>query len=133
MNRTAGAESGWPSRRGQVHRALLLKKLAFDVIINATPVGMKEAQALPLKDREINARVVMDMGQPGRDALPAPREPAIQVIPGWEMLPFRGAPVRDLDWQAGPVDECNASCWRRWSSGGRGGARRRSRSAHPIT
>src|SRR5262249_10539333 len=33
-----------------------LKKLAFDVIINATPVGMGNSRETPLQDKEINAR-----------------------------------------------------------------------------
>src|SRR6202521_4815264 len=37
-----------------------LKKMAFDVIINATPVGMTSAES-PLKENEIQAKVVFDM------------------------------------------------------------------------
>ena len=38
-----------------------LRKIAFDVIINATPVGMGNTRDCPLKDEEIQARVVFDM------------------------------------------------------------------------
>src|SRR5262249_3367458 len=38
-----------------------LRKLAFDVIINATPVGMGNTRETPLQDKEINARYVFDM------------------------------------------------------------------------
>src|SRR5215831_16285502 len=38
-----------------------LKKLSFDVIINATPVGMGTSRESPLNENEINARYVFDM------------------------------------------------------------------------
>jgi len=38
-----------------------LRKIAFDVIINATSVGMGNPRDCPLKDEEIQARVVFDM------------------------------------------------------------------------
>ena len=38
-----------------------LKKYSFDVIINATPVGMGNTRETPLQEKEINARYVFDM------------------------------------------------------------------------
>src|ERR1700683_3295096 len=38
-----------------------LKKYSFDVIINATPVGMGNKSESPLQEKEINARFVFDM------------------------------------------------------------------------
>jgi 3-dehydroquinate dehydratase/shikimate dehydrogenase len=38
-----------------------LKKLAFDVIVNATPVGMGNTHESPLQEKEINSRYVFDM------------------------------------------------------------------------
>ena len=38
-----------------------LKKLALDVIINATPVGMGNSKDSPLKEDEIRAHYVFDM------------------------------------------------------------------------
>jgi len=38
-----------------------LKKLSFDVIINATPVGMGTSRESPLNENEINAKYVFDM------------------------------------------------------------------------
>ncbi len=38
-----------------------LKKLAFDVIINATPVGMGNTKDSPLNADEIKAKYVFDM------------------------------------------------------------------------
>src|ERR1043166_1090932 len=38
-----------------------LKKLQFDVIINATPIGMGNTRETPLKEDEIKARFVFDM------------------------------------------------------------------------
>ena len=62
LNRTAG-----PAKKlaHQAHARLIkrpdLKKLAFDVIINATPVGMGNTRETPLQENEINARYVFDM------------------------------------------------------------------------
>ena len=44
-----------------------LRKMAFDVIINATPVGMTSAES-PLKENEIQAKVVFDMVYGQRDS-----------------------------------------------------------------
>src|SRR6267143_6178685 len=65
-----------------------LKKLAFDVIINATPVGMGNARETPLQDKEINARYVFDMvyDPPETKLLKLARERGAQVIPGIEMF-----------------------------------------------
>jgi len=38
-----------------------LKKYSFDVIVNATPVGMGNTRETPLQEKEINARYVFDM------------------------------------------------------------------------
>lgn len=65
-----------------------LKKLAFDVIINATPVGMLNTRDCPLKDEEIQARVVFDMVYDPAETrlLQAARAKGIAVIPGIEMF-----------------------------------------------
>jgi 3-dehydroquinate dehydratase/shikimate dehydrogenase len=69
-----------------------LKKMAFDVIINATPVGMIGAES-PLKDSEIQARVVFDMVY---DPVETPlirmaRAKGLSVIPGVEMFVHQAA------------------------------------------
>jgi len=70
-----------------------LKKLAFDVIINATPVGMGNSRETPLQDKEINARYVFDMvyDPPETKLLKLARERGAQVIPGIEMFVHQAA------------------------------------------
>ena len=65
-----------------------LKKLTFDVIINATPVGMGNTKESPLKEDEINARYVFDMVyDPGETRLmKMAKARGAEVIPGIEMF-----------------------------------------------
>jgi 3-dehydroquinate dehydratase/shikimate dehydrogenase len=65
-----------------------LRKVAFDVIINATPVGMGNTSDCPLKDQEIQARVVFDMVYDPVEThlLQVARAKGIAVIPGVEMF-----------------------------------------------
>ena len=65
-----------------------LHKVAFDVIINATPVGMGNTRDCPLKDAEIQARVVFDMVYDPVEThlLQVARAKGIAVIPGVEMF-----------------------------------------------
>ncbi len=70
-----------------------LKKLAFDVIINATPVGMGNGRESPLQEQEINARYVFDMiyDPPETRFLKLARERGSQIIPGIEMFVHQAA------------------------------------------
>jgi len=65
-----------------------LRKISFDVIINATPVGMGNTRDCPLKDAEIQARVVFDMVYDPVEThlLQVARAKGIAVIPGVEMF-----------------------------------------------
>jgi len=65
-----------------------LRKVAFDVIINATPVGMGNTRDCPLKDQEIQARVVFDMVYDPVEThlLHVARAKGLAVIPGIEMF-----------------------------------------------
>ncbi len=65
-----------------------LRKIAFDVIINATPLGMRNTRDCPLKDEEIQARVVFDMVYDPVEThlLQVARARGIAVIPGVEMF-----------------------------------------------
>jgi 3-dehydroquinate dehydratase/shikimate dehydrogenase len=65
-----------------------LKKLSFDVIINATPVGMSNTRESPLNENEINARYVFDMiyDPPETRLIKMAKERGAQVIPGIEMF-----------------------------------------------
>ena len=70
-----------------------LKKLSFDVIINATPVGMGNTRETPLQDKEINARYVFDMVYDPAETrlLKLAKERGAQVIPGIEMFVHQAA------------------------------------------
>jgi 3-dehydroquinate dehydratase / shikimate dehydrogenase len=70
-----------------------LKKLAFDVIINATPVGMGNTRETPLQDKEINARYVFDMVYDPAETrlLKLAKEKGAQIIPGIEMFVHQAA------------------------------------------
>jgi 3-dehydroquinate dehydratase/shikimate dehydrogenase len=70
-----------------------LKKLAFDVIINATPVGMGNTRETPLQDKEINARYVFDMVYDPAETrlLKLAKERGAQIIPGIEMFVHQAA------------------------------------------
>jgi 3-dehydroquinate dehydratase / shikimate dehydrogenase len=70
-----------------------LKKAAFDVIINATPVGMGNSRESPLQDKEINARYVFDMvyDPPETRLMKLAMERGAQVIPGIEMFVHQAA------------------------------------------
>src|SRR5271165_5611085 len=94
LNRTAA-----PAKKlaHQAHARLIkrpdLKKLAFDVIINATPVGMGNGKETPLQDKEINARYVFDMvyDPPETRFLKLAKERGAQIIPGIEMFAHQAA------------------------------------------
>src|SRR5579863_7937021 len=89
LNRSAAAAQklARQARARSIKRADM-KKLAFDVIINATPVGMGNSHETPLQEKEINARYVFDMiYDPGETRLlKLARERGAQVIPGIEMF-----------------------------------------------
>jgi 3-dehydroquinate dehydratase/shikimate dehydrogenase len=65
-----------------------LRKISFDVIINATPVGMGNTRDCPLRDEEIQARVVFDMVYDPVEThlLQVARSKGFAVIPGVEMF-----------------------------------------------
>jgi 3-dehydroquinate dehydratase / shikimate dehydrogenase len=70
-----------------------LRKNVFDVIINATPVGMGSARDCPLKDDEIQARVVFDMVYDPVEThlLQVARSKGFVVIAGIEMFVHQAA------------------------------------------
>ena len=89
LNRTAetGQKLARQAKARTVKRADL-KKLAFDVIINATPVGMKNPKESPLQESEINAKYVFEMiYDPAETQLiRLARLRGAQIIPGIEMF-----------------------------------------------
>jgi 3-dehydroquinate dehydratase/shikimate dehydrogenase len=89
LNRTA-VKAQKLARQSKAHtiRRADLRKIAFDVIVNATPVGMGNTRDCPLKDEEIQARVVFDMVYDPVEThlLQVARAKGIAVIPGVEMF-----------------------------------------------
>src|SRR6202035_4326442 len=65
-----------------------LKKLDFDVIINATPVGMGNTRESPLNPEEIRAKIVFDMVYDPAETrlLKLAKERGAEVIPGSVMF-----------------------------------------------
>ena len=94
LNRTS-AKGQKLARQAKVHgiKRADLRKLAFDVIINATPIGMGNTRDCPLKDEEIKARVVFDMVYDPVETrlLQVARAKGIAVIPGIEMFVHQAA------------------------------------------
>jgi 3-dehydroquinate dehydratase/shikimate dehydrogenase len=89
LNRTAGpAKKLARQARARTAKRADLKKLSFDVIINATPVGMGNTRETALQEHEINARYVFDMIYDPAETrlLKLARERGAQVIPGIEMF-----------------------------------------------
>jgi 3-dehydroquinate dehydratase/shikimate dehydrogenase len=70
-----------------------LRKLAFDVIINATPLGMANSRETPLNENEINAKYVFDMVYDPAETrfLKAAKARGAQIIPGIEMFVHQAA------------------------------------------
>ena len=68
-------------------------KSSFDVIINATPVGMGTNRQSPLEDKELNTKYLFDLVYvPAETKLTRmARAKSIEVIPGLEMFVQQGA------------------------------------------
>ena len=94
MNRSlAAAQKLARSARARTLKRPDLKKMSFDVIINATPVGMGNVRESPLQEQEINARYVFDMIYDPAETrfLKLARERGAQIIPGIEMFVHQAA------------------------------------------
>jgi len=99
MNRSAGpAEKLARQAKAKFIQRSALKKMDFDVIINATPVGMDEAPSKkngdsPLSEKEIKARYLMEMiYNPIETRLvKIARAKNIHIISGVEMFAHQGA------------------------------------------
>ncbi len=94
LNRSAApAKKLAHQARARLIKRANLKKLAFDVIINATPVGMGNTHDSPLQDKEINARYVFDMIYDPSETrlLKIAKERGAQVISGIEMFVHQAA------------------------------------------
>jgi 3-dehydroquinate dehydratase/shikimate dehydrogenase len=94
LNRTAApAQKLARQARARTIKRADLKKLSFDVIINATPVGMGNSKESPLNENEINARYVFEMiYDPAETRLmKLAKARGAQVIPGIEMFVHQAA------------------------------------------
>ncbi len=70
-----------------------LKKLEFDVIINATPVGMENPRESPLHEDEIRTKYLFDMVYDPMETrlIKMAKERGAQIIPGMEMFVHQAA------------------------------------------
>ncbi len=85
-----------------------IRKMQFDVIINATPVGMSSAKASPLEENELNTRYVMELiyNPPETRLVKMARAKGLEVITGGEMFVQQGARQFEI-WtgKPAPVDD----------------------------
>ncbi|HEY1657611.1 MAG TPA: shikimate dehydrogenase [Candidatus Sulfotelmatobacter sp.] len=83
-----------------------LKKHVFDVIINATPVGMGNTRETPLQEKEINARYVFDMIYEPFETrlLQLAKQRGAQIIPGIEMFVHQAARQFEI-WTGKPAPQ----------------------------
>ena len=108
-NRTsaAGQKLAKKSKSKFITRAQL-RKLRFDAIVHATPVGLGSPKQSPLKEHEINARYLLDMVYVPAETklMKLARAKGVQVIPGAEMFVQQGARQFEI-WtgKPAPVDE----------------------------
>ena len=81
-----------------------LKKVSFDVIINATPVGMGNSRESPLNENEINTRYVFDMiyDPPETRLMTLAKARGAQLIPGIEMFVHQAARQFEI-WSGKPA------------------------------
>jgi 3-dehydroquinate dehydratase/shikimate dehydrogenase len=70
-----------------------LPKLSFDVIINATPLGMNGNRQAPLEEKELNANYVFDLVYTPAETklIKMAKAKGLHVIPGLEMFVQQGA------------------------------------------
>jgi 3-dehydroquinate dehydratase/shikimate dehydrogenase len=84
-----------------------LKKYEFDVIINATPLGMEDKTS-PLAEKEIKTRYAFDMVYTSQETpfCKAARAAGAEVIPGYEMFVQQGARQFEI-WTGKPAPEAD--------------------------
>jgi 3-dehydroquinate dehydratase / shikimate dehydrogenase len=109
LNRTLGpAQKLARSARARLLKRADLKKFTFDVIINATSVGMGNTKESPLNENEIKARYVFDMiyDPPETRLLKMAKAAGAEVIPGIEMFVQQAARQFEI-WtgKPAPLDE----------------------------
>jgi 3-dehydroquinate dehydratase / shikimate dehydrogenase len=79
--------------RARIMKRTDLRKTIFDVLINATPVGLGNTRDCVLKENEIQARIVMDMVYDPVETrlIQIARSKGLVVIPGIEMFVHQAA------------------------------------------
>ncbi len=95
--------------KAKVLKRDLLKKSQFDVIINTTPCGMTGvAQALPVDEKELNARLVFDMVYTPIETplLKLAKARGLAAISGLEMFVQQGARQFEI-WTGKPAPEAD--------------------------
>ncbi len=105
LNRSsAKAQKLAKQARVKVIRRTDLKKMNFDVIVNATPLGMENSNQSPLKPEEIKAKIVFDMVYDPIDTrlLKMAKEKGAEVIPGAEMFVQQAARQFEI-WSGKPA------------------------------
>jgi 3-dehydroquinate dehydratase/shikimate dehydrogenase len=105
LNRSAAPARKLAHRaRARIMKRADLKKMAFDVIVNATPVGMGNTRESPLEEKEINARYVFDMVYDPAETrlMKLARERGAQTIPGVEMFVHQAARQFEI-WSGKPA------------------------------
>jgi 3-dehydroquinate dehydratase/shikimate dehydrogenase len=94
LNRTAiKAQKLARQAKAHVIKRADLRKTAFDIILNATPVGMGNTKDCPLKEDEVQAKVVFDMVYDPVETrlLQIARSKGIAVVAGIEMFVHQAA------------------------------------------
>jgi 3-dehydroquinate dehydratase/shikimate dehydrogenase len=95
LNRTAAAAQKLAKQaRVKAINRTMLKKLEFDVIINATPAGMEgNRDPLPLAEQEMKARYFFEMVYTPAETrmMKIARTRGMHVVPGSEMFVQQGA------------------------------------------
>jgi 3-dehydroquinate dehydratase/shikimate dehydrogenase len=109
LNRTLGpAQKLARSARARLVKRADLKKMTFDVIINATSVGMGNTRESPLNENEIRTRYVFDMvyDPPETRLMKMAKAAGAEVIPGIEMFVQQAARQFEI-WtgKPAPLDE----------------------------
>jgi 3-dehydroquinate dehydratase/shikimate dehydrogenase len=94
MNRTTSVGQKLARQaRAKFLSRIQMRGLQFDVIVNATPIGMGGAKASPLSDSELNARILFEMVYTPAETklVKMARAKGMQVITGTEMFVQQGA------------------------------------------
>jgi 3-dehydroquinate dehydratase/shikimate dehydrogenase len=109
LNRTLGpAQKLARSARARLLKRADLKKMTFDVIINATSVGMGNTRESPLNENEIKTRYLFDMvyDPPETRLMKMAKAAGAEVIPGIEMFVQQAARQFEI-WtgKPAPLDE----------------------------